>query len=290
MHSRRHFLAAAGALAAGTFAGCAHPAGRLELTAVDDGELAALASRDLADTSATTRGVLERAVETGNATGAARIGTNRPVVHDGVYYDIQRSVVSTRTVPAFDVRIDYDPSSVDGPVVDYDDLPAPDRRALADLLPSSERRVDGFEVGASVRYATAEVNASVVVSDPGYEFVRYGGEIYELRVDGPEQAEVHTYRYRATERAADAAAFAAALRERYLFVLEDLTEAEREMLRWAIHGEYYAENADDETFRSLLDRLRAHDPVYGTDSGGSWLVKYDGTVYWTELSAPAFDH
>ncbi|GGM75107.1 hypothetical protein J2752_002815 [Halarchaeum rubridurum] len=35
--------------------------------------------------------------------------------------------------------------------------------------------------------------------------------------------------------------------------------------------------------RSVLERFRAHDAVQRGEMHGSWVVRYDGRVYWADL-------
>ena len=159
-------------------AGCS-AAGSLDMTAVDDAELAAEASRALpesADPGAVDRRELVRAaVENGSATAN---GTSPPVAPDGLpyavdgaYYDLSVEPVDTRTEWQVSAEVDYN-GSTDGPAVAYADLPPADR-ALVDSLfpPRSDDRVEGYDFGASARYTDAEVNASVLHSN-GYAAVR----------------------------------------------------------------------------------------------------------------------
>nr|WP_267663803.1 hypothetical protein [Halorubrum yunnanense] len=74
----------------------------------------------------------------------------------------------------------------------------------------------------------------------------------------------------------DVEAFADRVRDRYLFALSGLSEAERAVVEEAVDGGYFE---DDEAFRSVVDRIREHEGTDVTDSYGTWLLAYAGTEY-----------
>ena len=52
---------------------------------------------------------------------------------------------------------------------------------------------------------------------------------------------------------------------------------------------YRTENTSDQAFRSLLDRGHGRRAVSADTSSGSWLVRYDGRLYWADLRYACFD-
>jgi ferritin-like protein len=76
--------------------------------------------------------------------------------------------------------------------------------------------------------------------------------------------------------APDTETFADRVRDRYLFVLSGLSDAEREVVEESIDGAYFE---DDEAFRSVVDRIREHDGISEDDFYGTWLLEYEGTEY-----------
>ena len=276
-------------------AGCS-AAGSLDMTAVNDTRLASEASRALPE--ADDAGAVDRrelvvgAVTNGSATAngtSPPVGTDGlPYAVDGAYYDLSAEPVGNHTAWAVDAKVDYNGSTT-GPVVDYGDLPPADRALVDTLLPPrTDRRVPGYEFGAGARYTAAEAAASALRSGE-YTAVRYEGKSYPVAVDS-ERVTVTTYRYTAAEVAPSADAYAASLRESYLFTLPtaDLSSAEREVLAGATEATYYAESTDDEAFRSVLGRFRSHEAVRSDEYAGSWVVRYDGTVYWADLRYDGF--
>jgi len=276
-------------------AGCSAP-GSLSMDRLDgDADLAAHASVNASDVAAHPDGadarLLRDALRNGSATMDARappLRVTRPLDYRGAYYALSWNATGERDASALEIEVDRDVANATGPRVAYDDLPAPDRRALADPL-SHLARVDDRDaaLGASVVYAPDELNASLLAATPT-TVVAYRNASYRVRASA-RTVDVTTYRYRTTLLANDTAAFADGLRERYRFTLRNLTDDERAVVEDAIDGGYYAEDTDDDAFRSLRERFRRHDPVRGDEYGGDWLVRYRGDAYWATLRDGGFD-
>lgn len=273
--------------------GCA--TGSLQLTAVNDTELAGHASREPPttwDDPRDDRGeIVTRAVENGSTTVTHPSLPLDPGTYavDGAYYDFAVEPTGNRTEWSVNGLVDYN-GSVDGPAIDFSDLPPADRDLLRWLFVGGQpsRLYEGYDRGAVRRYTRAQLEASMLSEE--YVAVRYGRDRYAVRVER-EPVAVTEYRYTATQVAPSAATYGASLRENYAFTLSptDLPSAERDLLARATNGTYYAGSSYDDVFRSVRNRFRAHDPVGSTDSGGSWVVRYDGTTYWTELEYEPVD-
>lgn len=268
--------------------GCA--AGSLQMTAVNDTELARHASHDLPTANprpeVDTRAVVTRAVESGSTTvtdtSLPLDPTGRTYAVDGAYYDLVVEPTGNRTEWSVNALIDYN-GSIEGPATDYADLPPADRHLIAPLVHKQPSRLyEGYDAGVERRYTRAELEAAVFSEE--YIAVRREGERYAVRAER-KPVTVTAYRYTATEVAPDAEAYGASVRERYGFTLSaaDLSSSERALVAEAINGTYYAGSAYDDVFRSMLDRFHTHDAVPPSDSGESWVVRYDGTTYWAEL-------
>lgn len=287
----RRLVALLGFALLALLAGCSAP-GSISLTAVDDAGLADEASRSLPSyEAAEERALVLDAIENGSAEAN---GTRPPVdpegypfAVDGAYYDLSAEPVDSRTDARVSLEIDYN-GTVDGRAVAYEDLSAADRDLVdAVLPPRSDRRVEGYDVGAGERYTASEADSSVLLAGE-YDAIRYEGERYPIAVERRDVT-VTTYRYTAEEVAASDEAYAAQLRDRYRFTLSGLSDAERTVIKGATdEGSYYAETDDDEAFRSVLDRFRAHDAVRQEEYRGEWVVRFRGTVYWAELDYYGF--
>jgi hypothetical protein len=171
----------------------------------------------------------------------------------------------------------------------YEDLPAVDRRRLAPLMDTTrEGRDPGYDIGVGVTYSETEVDSSVLVPDQRYDAVRYQGETFPIDVEGPERVELKRYRYDATPVADSPEAYGSSLREEYAVPLSGLSEAERGVVEESINSTYYADSTDDEGFGSLVERFQSRRAVRSDEFGGSWVVRYDGRVYWVEMDYGAF--
>lgn len=276
------------ALLAG-LAGCS-AAGSLSMTPVDDRGLAEAASNPVPDDAPDRdRDVVRRAVENGTATAVGDrppVDEPLPFRHDGAFYDLDYA--ENGTEPGYDVeiRVDYNASAVDGTVVDYADLPAADRAALSFLdrerRPGESNLQDGYDFGIGTTYSEADAESSVLAPTQEYDAVRYDGETYPVDVDA-DRTDLTVYRYEATRVAESHEAYAADLRAAHEFELSGLSAAERSIVAESLDDTYYEEDSNDEAFASLVDRFRAQEPVTESESRGSYVVRYDGQLYWVEL-------
>ncbi|WP_435062873.1 hypothetical protein [Halobaculum sp. EA56] len=320
---RRSFLATTATLAAAAAGGCtgcaASPTASLRMTAETDAGLAREAlhtfgadAGDGAEAEPDPAGDLAvRVVEEGAATTEGTdvpLPTDRPVVvaGEGVYrFAAER--VDSREVRSFPVTVN--PIRVDkgeetpGPAdrIRFADLPAVDRAQFRELGFVDERP---FGIGTSLSYRPAAVEESVLVPEPKYPVIVWPDGPARIEVDGGSTYTVYTYELTA-ERIDSVAAFGADVRERFGFSLAVLPREEREILDAAVDPETPAPDGDDysgyhvaadeepsESFRSLVDRFRARDPVrfeWEPDraawrASGEYVVRYDGAVYWADLS------
>lgn len=271
-------------------AGCSAD-GSLRMQPVDDEGLADEASNELRDDELDRDAAIVRdAIENGSTTvvdDRPPVEEELPFRHQGRFYDV--SYTEAGTEPGYDVgiEIDYNASSVEGEVVDYEELPAVDRRALTDLLRpidrDEERLEPGYDFGIGSTYTEDDAESSVLVPTQEYDAIRYEGETYPIRVDSDSET-LTVYRYGSTLVAESAGEYGQQLREEHEFELSDLSDAEREVVDNAINDTNYIEDSDNEGFDSLVDRFRAHDPVAETDYDGQYVVRYDGQLYWAEMN------
>ena len=296
--ARRRLLPLAGLLLLVLLAGCSAP-GSLSMEPVTDAELVDRASRSLDVIDHGSEGgpdaearMLREAFENGTATidsANAPVREGLPFEYDGAYYELSYAVVDEWTVTSVSFLVDYNATDPSGERIAYEDLPAADRRAVDALLPPRDgRRVDGYEIGASTRYNDSELEQSVLVPNER-TVVLYEGEGYQVAFDGTSEYTMETYRYTATRVANGSEEYAGDLEDEYRFTLSGLSDAEQEVVGAAIEDGYYAEDRDDEAFRSLLDRFRRQNAIVHEESHGEWLVRYDGEVYWADLWYDGFD-
>ncbi|MFC7069684.1 hypothetical protein [Halobaculum lipolyticum] len=320
---RRSFLATTATLAVTATGGCVgcapSPTASLQMAPEDDAGLAERAlwtfgAGDGSDPDPENRDALAReVVETGSATVEDRrepLPTDRPVVVAGEgVYRFAAAVTDSREMRAFGATMNpirtEDGEETPGPDdrIRYADLPAVDREALA-ARGFDDHRPPG--VITTLRYRPEAVEESVLVPDPEYAAVVWPDGPATVEVDDRGSYTVYTYELTA-ERVSSAAAFGADVRERFGWTLDGLSDAERDIVETAIAdsptgdmpheraGEGYHVAHDEEpsdALRSLVDRVRAHDPVRfewesereAWRASGDYVVAYEGTVYWTRLS------
>lgn len=211
---------------------------------------------------------------------------DRPVAIDGTYYTVTWSETDSRQVPQFAITLEKNPTNTTGRSIAYADLPAVDRRALP--APGSRLITDDQDIASLDVYNGSEQAASVLVPEPRYELIEYEDRTIRLTVEGPSPKTIYTYRYDASPVATSSEDFASRLEADYLFTLSNLTAAERSIVTKAIGATHFVDDETDAWTR-LVRRFDAARSVYatGTDDpeyvNGEYLVRYDGTVYWTDI-------
>lgn len=295
--NRRHVLIGVVLVAFALMAGCSAP-GSIELHPVNDTQLADQASRStepggpVPDQAPTPPwAVAEAAIENGSTTVTARappLEPGLPFEHEGAYYNLSYDVVATHERTAVSLGIDYNATNTSGAAIRYEELPPADKALLDALLPQRQPPGPGMDLAASLTYTAAELDASVLAPDQQYDVVIYEGDRYRIRLEGTEMVTVYSYAYDATQIAANTTAYAAHLRATYAFTFQSLPEAQQAILEDAIGDEYTAESSDDAAFDALVDRFLAHDAIERDASSGTWLLRYDGTLYVVDLRYGGF--
>lgn len=306
----RLVIVTAVALCLVALAGCGQPAGSLSMEPVNDSELADNASThvsadELADPEDRNRGVriLRQAVENESATVAATEpphSANETVYRtDDRFFTLSYTAVDTTTGRQVTYRLDRNVTTdeVDEnglTVADYDALPPVDQAAIhapvsalsSDTLDDEDIPPEGFEEERI--YSPTELNRSAIAGGQ-YDVVRHEGTLMELDVESGESLPLTVYRYQPKPVATGAGPYAACLRDAYTFELSGLDSETRAVVAEAVDGTYRTENTSDPAFRSLLDRFHGRTAVSAGTSSGSWLVRYDGRLYWADLRYAHFD-
>ena len=292
----RKALAALCLLALVALAGCS-ATGSLSMETADDAEIAEAASRPaVVDSPAPDdRRVVREAIEDGSGTATATdppVQQGLPLAYEGSYYEIDWNVTGIEPGTAFAVGVDLNGTAPADETVSFKKLSERDRRLLGDLLTGMSEREPllspGSEVAIPEEYTTAETNESVLLSGE-YSSVRHNGAVYPFVLEERREATLTRYRYTVSKVADNTAAYAQQLRDEHLFRLSGLSEGERSVMNKAINGVYYAEDTDDESFRSIMDQFSAESAIEADSYDGTWLVRYDGKVYTADLSYGGFD-
>ncbi len=292
----RKAVAALGLLVLVALAGCS-ATGSLSMKTADDAEIAEAASRPaVVDSPAPDdREVVREAIKDGSGTAMATdppVQRGLPLAYEGSYYEVDWNVTGSERGTAFVVGVDLNGTAPAGETVGFEKLSEHDRRLLGNLLTGMSERESqlrpGPEVGIPEEYTTAETNESVLLSGE-YSAVRHNGTVYPFVLEERREVTLTRYRYTVSRVADTTTAYAQQLRDEHLFRLSELSEAERSVVNEAIDGIYYAEDTDDESFRSIMNQFSAESAIEADSYDGTWLVRYDGKVYTAELSYGGFD-
>lgn len=281
---RRRFLARGTALLAVPLAGCAHPPVVLDLNEATADDIADEVSIH-PDPDSEEYAVVTSALENGTATRRGRFelfDQTDTVRVDGAFYELSETRIASGEVTVYEVRVDVNPDDTTPEVgeIALEDLPETDREKLDPLVSESDPpQHEGYDIGVSYGSAEEVGDDSVFVPERQYDILVVDGSRYRIAVDSRTASEAE-YRYEATEVAPDVETFAQQVRDRYLFVLAGLSDAEREVVEEAIDGAYYEE---DDAFRSVVDRIRDHEGIREEDFYGTWLLEYEGAPYLTYI-------
>jgi len=318
MYRRRSVLQFGSVLGVAALAGCAglgnetsggaeRPRASLRMRPVSDSDITGrVYGRSAKDTE--ERATLIREVV---ANGSATIEDIRSplregerVVYNGTLYEVSMTVEQQQPATLYPIKIN--------PLAYESVTPAPDAdRVRFANLPEVDKEhfrkyhlADGEELGIGTNfvYTKAEAEQSVLVPPSGYTIIVWEsgrkGQ-FSLRQDAHDVT-MSTYRYTVETVAESAAAYGRRLREQYALDLSDAPPPEAEILAAAAEGEdaYRVPpgTTPSEPFQSLAERFhRAPDILHKArvengepeeqDEGpsGTYLVRFDGQVYWTQL-------
>lgn len=294
--TRRGILTGGGTVLTAALAGCVgergHPA-RLSMESIIDSELTRRVLFAIGTDNNPEEGVeLMNDIRNGGATVER---TDPPFPEGHVYYDDAVYVLSNEIIkrtPATTYKIllgGVEGTVVESEAVQFSELPAVDREKF------TARGWDGdLGLGSSLRYTDTEREKSALVPDPEYSYIVWeDGAEAAWSVEESYDTPLKVYEYSA-EQYSTAAEYGKRVREEFAFELTDLPDAEVEMVRTAIEEDEYAvdhQPTPTSAFRSLAERFRPQAQVTGLDEdeqgagdlNGVYLVRYDGSVYWTDL-------
>jgi len=302
----RPAIVTAAALCLVALAGCGQPAGSLSMDPVNDTELADKASTNVSvdeeypgdlDRGQIMRQSFENNSTTVTATEPPYSANETVYRADSRFYTLSYTAVNTTIGREVTYRLNWTGNETDQndqSVVDHHELPLIDQKALLPPVSalsdasSDEDETPPETIRYQQTYSSAELNRSVAASGQ-YDAVRYDGTLIQLDVVSSESQPLTVYRYRPVPVANGVGPFSACLRDTYAFKLNGLDSDTRAVVTEATDETYRAENTSDAAFRSVLDRFHDHTAVSATDQAGSWLVQYDGQLYWASLRYHAFD-
>lgn len=279
---RRQLLATGTALCSIPLAGCVHPPVVLSMDAATADDIADQVSlHPRPDSEEYT--VAADTVANGSTTRRGRhelFDRTSTVRYNGSFYEMSETRLSSSEVTVYEVLVDLDPDNTTADLgeIAYEELPETDRQRLEGILTDeTPPENSGYDIGVGYGSAAEVGNDSVFVPERQYDILVYEGDRYRVAVDSRTAAEAE-YRYTATQVAPTVEAFADQVRERYLFTLSGLSDAERDVVEEAIDSGYYE---DTDAFQSVAERIRSHDGIEVDDFYGTWLIEYEGEAYIT---------
>jgi len=279
---RRQFLATGATIVSVAVAGCGHPPVVLDMNEATADDIARDASMS-PDPESEEYALVTAAIENGSATRTGSFElfdrTDTMAVND-TFYEVSETRLDSTAETRYEVYLDVEPDdrTPERGEIAFEDLPAFDRERLEPVLAENPTPGgSGYEISVDYGPAEAVGDESVFVPERQYDVLVHEGRRYGVAFESRPSSEAE-YRYEVTTVAADTEAFADRIRDRYLFALTGLSEAEREVVAEAVDSGYYE---DDEAFRSVIDRFRDHDGLEMAESYGRWLVEYEGVEYLT---------
>lgn len=274
------------------------PTAKLTLNAVTDVEIARRATYriDLEHRS-TQRDIAVATITDGPETVTAvnpPVPENRPIVYDGAVFELSYKKTSMAAASAFRLTLSSVKSSTEANrTVEFRELPAVDRTKLQEY-----GWEDGgpFEsAGVPIVYTDEEIADSALVPDPEYDVIEWEtGHRARITVERSDDTERNVYKYTARRIHESAQEFGGNIRKQHRIVLDGLPSEQRTIISQAIEDNHgYKVTADElpEAFSQLLERFppsKKTPRTYGetpTESSvsGSYVVRYEGDVYWAEL-------
>lgn len=282
---RRGFLRSVAGVSVVALAGCADPRAVLTLNEVDNSGIADRVAVEIDESDDVVVSAVENGTYTteGDSSGLEAPFEARPVVYEGTYYDITVEATTVSEDRLYLLRVEnVGDESVEGEVA-YEELTDADREALNAALDAEGASEEGFEGGTEFLYSEEEAADSVLVDGAT---VVYEGSRYSVEGERRETVGRSEYTYTANEVAGSADEFGDWARDTYMFVLGTLSEEERGVVEDAIDGGYYEGTVTD-GYEGIARRFHSHEAVTSDDRGGEWVVEYDGTTYWAELTHPS---
>ena len=274
------------------------PVADLEMTAVSDTEIARRVTYRIDLEHRTSErelaaDVISNGSQTVTATNAPAPG-NRPFIYNGSVYELSYEVLNAESATTFRLTLSaVEATDQDADSIRYRNLPTVDKAVLERFGWD-----DGgpFEAGGvEVVYTDDEIADSVLVPSPDYAIIEWSnGTTARVAVEESSEIEQHTYEYTAQQVHESAAQFGQSVRADHAFAITDLSEEQASIVSTAIerdHGYQVDEGEPPEAFSQLVDRFareREITPVYEDDESdssvsGSYIVRYDDEIFWTEL-------
>ncbi|WP_435156464.1 hypothetical protein [Haladaptatus sp. DFWS20] len=266
-------------------------AARFSMTAVTDAELPAKLLYTIDSSDENVR-LFDRILDGGTTVEATHppLPSIQYLCYDDAVYELSQTITDRTPATRYSVRVDIVEGSVDdSETIRFADLPAVDRQAFAEKGLASGETIG---IGTGFVYTDAERKQSALVPESDYSVITWeDGSKAKWAVDDASETTINSHRYTA-ERVAATGEYGQRIREEFAFELSELSEAQREIVDTAIEKSTYRvapEKTPPAEFISLARRFREHDhpTPFGQyreqDLNGTYLVGFDGSIYWTVL-------
>jgi len=304
---RRALLATAATSLPALIAGCTGPGGLGGSNAAVEAPTARLELETLADANLPTKvlytvrpvegddsktQLFDRIIDSGAATKATRppFPEQRHIAYQDGVYELSYEVIEETPATRYSVKVDIATGSVtEAETIQFADLPEVDQE---DFAAHGLADGDPVGIGTTFLYTDAEREQSVLVPESEYSYITWDdGTEAEWVVDDAYNTTLNTYRYSA-DQVATTAEYGQQMRGRFSFELAGLPEAQQDILKTAITDGPYVVGPDEtpsDALVALANRFRGHEQAHGLDEdgegdlSGTYLVQYQGDVYWTTL-------
>jgi len=212
------------------------------------------------------------------------------LVHEDVVYEVTFEVVDSRPATTFSLvfeNVESPGVSGDGPSIRFSELPGVDREKLAER--GLGEPPTSLGVVAPSLYTQGEQQSSVLVPEPEYRIVKWADDTGRLRIVNQLPSPIETRRYTVEEVAPSPAEYGQRIIDDHAFQLTGLSDEERDIVETAVDSREGYTVADGksvpDSVRSLVAQFHGRESVRpSSDSvGGAYLVRYEGSLYWTGL-------
>lgn len=221
--------------------------------------------------------------------------TGTHVSFEDTVYTLSKTVVETTPATTFSVKIDILETDVPPErTVQFADLPTVDRETFAknDLADG-----DVIGIGTAFLYTDDEVSRSALVPESQYDAIAWAnGNEAEWVVDDSYNTPIHSYAYTA-EVVAPAAEYGRRVRERVAFPLDEVTDAQRDIIQTArkdpedSFGGYIVgpDEQPSSAFVGLARQFQPQTQIHRLNEGppgdlsGQYVIQYDGATLLTVL-------
>lgn len=282
--------------------GAPAPLFELQMSPVNATEIARRQVDSVAEYPQSFRTAVRNGEATYRAEGRGSVREEILVRADGTVYRLSLSQRGSASAGNYRYTIEFeeDHSTDATRSVRYDELPAVDRRALAEAGLSTPDEDQSFGIGTTLTYSPDERNASALVPEPETRVIQWPSGV-RATVEVVSTSRERTTEYRITATSIGSLrSYGREFRERASFTLTNVSDAEEDVLRQAIADEdgYAVYPEDGSTTPTLppgaarlADRFAAHadntferGTRFGNASGRFLLVAYGDRTYWTEFT------